>query len=140
MRSRILNIAFLMALLLTACGRDHQCKVSIGATGFHVEPNSAQYPGLNNVGGYQYLTGGHRGVVIVRTAYNDFVCYERTCPCNDSSQVSVSKTWGSSILECPDCHSLFSVYNDGMPMDGSVTSCNLFQYSTTFDGTKLYVY
>lgn len=140
MRCRILILAVLIAFLSVACGRGNYCKISIGTTGFHVEPNSAQYPGLNNVGGYQYLTGGHLGVVIVRTAYNDFVCYERTCPCNDSSQVAVSPIWGSAILECPNCHSLFSVYNDGMPMDGSATTCNLFQYSTTFDGTKLYVY
>ena len=109
-------------------------------TNFTIEPNSAYYSGLNNVGGYMYFTGGHRGVVVVRTAYDQFVAYERTCPADSTSRVEISEEFGSSVLECPDCHSCFSVYADGVPLDGSATPCPLYQYSTSYSGGQLWVY
>ncbi len=130
----------LLASINVACERDGQCSVSIGSTNFTIEPNSAYYYGLNNVGGYMYLTGGHRGVVVVRTAYDRFVAYERTCPDDNTSAVVVSGDWGSAILECPECHSCFIVEAEGMPLEGSATSCPLYQYSTMYSGGILYVY
>lgn len=133
-------MAILTLFMLPSCGREEVCKVSIGATNFSIEPNSAYYSSLNNVGGYLYLTGGHRGVVVVRTAYDQFLAYDRTCPHDNSSAVEVSDDWGSALLQCPTCHSRFVVESDGMPIEGSATSCPLYQYSTTYTGGLLYVY
>lgn len=130
----------LSTIALTSCGREQRCNVPIGMTNFTIEPNSAYYSGLNNVGGYMYLTGGHRGVVVIRTAYDQFVAYERTCPADSTSAVEVTSNWGSSILECPKCHTLFVVNADGYPMDGGATACPLYQYSTTYSGGILSVY
>lgn len=142
MRQRtIMAMLALAALALSGCGKENNCTVSFGATNFSINPNAAgDFAGLNHVGGYAYATGGHRGVVIVRTAYNEFVAYERTCPEDNSSRVSVSAEWGSSILECPTCHSLFIVESYGMPADGSATTCPLFQYNTSYTDGLLYVY
>lgn len=141
---RLYIIPLVFCLLLTAtlgaCKKTNQCKVSIGNASFSIDPNSALYSRLNTVGGYEYFSGGHHGVVVVRTGYNEFVAFERTCPLDDSSRVVVSETWGSTILECPTCHSLFSTHNYGTPMDGSATPCSLYPYSTTYDGSTLYVY
>ena len=117
----------LFSALGVACERDGQCSVSIGSANFTIEPNTAYYYGLNNVGGYMYFTGGHRGVIVVRTAYDHFIAFERTCPEDNTSAVVVSDDWGSSILECPSCHSRFIVEADGMPLEGSVTPCPLYQ-------------
>lgn len=130
----------LSTIALVACGREQRCNVPIGMTNFTIEPNSAYYSGLNNVGGYMYLTGGHRGVVVIRTAYDQFVAYERTCPADSTSAVEVTSDWGSSILECPKCHTLFVVNADGYPMDGGATACPLYQYSTAYSGGILSVY
>ncbi len=129
----------LSTIALTSCGREQRCNVPIGMTNFTIEPNSAYYSGLNNVGGYMYLTGGHRGVVVIRTAYDQFVAYERTCPADSTSAVEVTSEW-SFILECPKCHTLFAVNADGYPMDGGATACPLYQYSTTYSGGILSVY
>jgi hypothetical protein len=129
-----------LAILAVACGHEQRCNVPIGMTNFTIEPNSAYYSGLNNVGGYMYLTGGHRGVVVVRTAIDHFVAYERTCPADSTTAVEVTSDWGSSILECPKCHTLFVVNADGYPMDGGATACPLYQYSTAYSGGILSVY
>lgn len=129
----------LSTIALTSCGREQRCNVPIGMTNFTIEPNSAYYSGLNNVGGYMYLTGGHRGVVVIRTAYDQFVAYERTCPADSTSAVEVTSEW-CFILECPKCHTLFAVNADGYPMDGGATACPLYQYSTAYSGGILSVY
>ena len=129
----------LSLMLLASCAKDH-CHTSIGATNFYVEPNSATHAGLNNVGGYEFLTGGHRGVVVVRTAYDDFVAYDRTCPEDNTTKVDFASGWEGTILECPVCHTRFNVYADGAPLDGGKTVCPLYEYGTTYDGYRLYVY
>lgn len=129
-----------VTVLAAACGRESRCYVPIGLTNFTIEPNSAYYSGLNNVGGYMYLTGGHRGVVIVRTAYDHFVAFERTCPADSTTAVNISDEFGSSLLECPKCHTLFVTKADGYPMDGGATACPLYQYSTSYSGGELWVY
>ena len=133
----ILVIAATMTLCVS-CGGDKQCNVSIGATNFSIEPNVTY--GLYNVGGFQYFTGGYRGVVVVRTGYDRFAAFERACPEDNNTAVVVSEEWGSTMLECPTCHSCFIVEADGMPLDGSATRCPLYQYNTTYSGGVLYVY
>ena len=139
---KINTLLIVAALLagLTSCGGDHLCYTPIGPTNFSIEPNSASYSNLNHVGGYLYLTGGHRGVVVVRTGLDEFVAYERTCPNDSTTAVEISADYGEAILECPECHSLFSVYADGAPMNGNVSPCPLYKYSTTYDGRDLWVY
>lgn len=129
-----------VALLFTACVNNNECKVSIGDATFQCDPNSAAYSGLNHVGGYEYFTGGHRGVVVVRLSLTEFMAFERTCPCDNDSRVVVSSDYGAQVLECPTCHTLFSTNNYGNPMDGAATRCPLYQYSTRYTGGILYVY
>ena len=134
------SLLLLAVLLVAACGKETVCNVPFGLTNFTLDPNSAYYSGLNNVGGYMYLTGGYRGVIVVRIARDQFVAYERTCPEDGTSAVEVSPDWGSALLECPTCHSCFITETDGLPMEGSVTLCPLYQYATTYSDGLLYVY
>lgn len=124
---------------LSGCGKNENCAWTIGLTDFSIDPNSALYSGLNVVGGHMYLTGGARGVIVVRTAYDHFVAFECSCPL-DGAAVEITADWGASLLECPECHSLFIAETDGMPMDGSATTCPLYQYNTSYNGGILYVY
>ena len=130
----------LLVTLAASCGKSERCAVPIGLTNFQVDPNSSYYQGLNTVGGYMYLTGGHRGIAVVRTGLDQFVAYERTCPADSTSAVEFGDDWGGSILECPKCHTLFNVYADGIPVDGGATTCPLYQYATTYSGGTLWVY
>lgn len=140
MRVRVGVILLIVSTFFVSCRREGHCYVPIGITNFRIEPNTAYYSGLNNVGGYMYLTGGHRGVIVIRTAYDQFVAYERTCPADSTTAVEVTSDWGSALLECPECHTLFVAASDGYPMDGGATTCPLFQYSTSYSNGELWVY
>ena len=136
---RLLPIVLSLSFLCFGCNT-HQCNIPIGSANCCIQPNSPLYSHLNNVGGYEYLTGGHRGLFVVRVAYDEFKCYERTCPFDSTVAVLASDEWGGVIVECPVCHSQFNTYSDGVPLDGSLTSCPLYQYSCTYDGRDLYIY
>lgn len=136
----LLPLLAALCLAMPSCKKGRQCRIPIGETAFSIYPNDAAYHGLNVVGGYEYFVGGHRGVVVVRTEQSAFAAYERTCPLDTNTQVRVSDSLGSGVLECPKCHSRFSTFTDGVPLKGSATPCSLYEYGTTYDGNTLFVY
>ncbi len=140
MTNRVLFVFLAGILLLCGCKDQERCNTPIGDARCTIEPDSPLYHSLNTVGGYEYLIGGYRGLVVIRTALNDFICFERACPACHEVAVEASSDWGASVLECPQCGSRFSSYTDGIPLDGSATRCPLNQYSTTFDGRSLHIY
>lgn len=144
MTIRIHSLRFVIAsivVLLLLCGCRHErCNTPIGTSACSINPNSPLYNRLNNVGGYEYIVGGNHGIFVMRTSLNEFVAYERTCPHDHNAAVEVVDGWDGTILKCPVCGSQFNTYSDGMPLDGSATSCALYQYGTTYDGGTLYIY
>jgi len=127
-------------MLLCGCKHEKRCDTPIGAAACSIDPNSPLYNHLNNVGGYEYIVGGNHGIFVMRTALNEFVAYERTCPLDHDATVVAAEGWDGAVLECPVCGSKFNAYADGMPLDGSSTSCPLYQYGTTYDAGTLYIY
>lgn len=126
--------------MLAACKHENRCNTPIGAANCTVDPNSPLYNRLNNVGGFEYLVGGNHGIFVLRTSLNDFVAYERTCPHDHDGVVEVVDGWDGAVLQCPVCGSRFNTYADGVPLDGSTTSCPLYQYGATYDASMLYIY
>ena len=137
--NNIVLLLILAASLLAGCDKDRMCKVPIGDANCQIDPNSALYPGLNNLSGYQYLYGGYQGIVVIRIGWSEFVAYECTCP-YDHGRLEMAEDYDNNIfLECPECGSLFNTYADGAPIEGSKTSCFLQQYYTNYDGRLLYI-
>lgn len=135
----IVGITALLALIsIVGCGKEGKCHVPIGEANCQIDPNSPLYPGINTSDGYEYLVGGANGLVVVRVNYNEFVCYERSCPL-DTGRLEMAQGYGNIVLECPKCHSQFNTFADGCPLDGSHTSCYLYKYSTYYDGSTLYI-
>ncbi len=132
-------LAFLVLgswFLVSACTPEVRCDTPMGDATCRVD--LALYPNLTGGNGYEYLVGGYQGVVVIRMGWEDYAAYERTCP-HDRGRLEVSKDYGNTILECPECHSRFNAFADGMPLDGSQTSCSLYQYSTHYSAGSLYI-
>lgn len=110
----------------------------IGDANCQIDPNSPLYSGINNCDGYEYLVGGANGLVVVRVSFNEFACYERSCPL-DTGRLEMVSGYGNIVLECPKCHSQFNTFADGCPLEGSRTPCYLYKYSTYYDGHTLYI-
>lgn len=96
---------------------------------------------INSVGGWMYLSGGSRGIILYHRAYEEYVAFDRHCtyqPEQSCGQVSVD-TATTVILNCACCASRFSI------IDGSVLSGPairpLLQYNARLsDPGTLHVY
>lgn len=90
--------------------------------------SSPQHLQLNAVGGWTYLNGGSRGIVLYHRGFEDYVAFDRHCTWQTSETcglVSVDST--GVFLNCACCTSKFSLV-DGSTMNGPAIN-GLLQYN-----------
>lgn len=141
MKKTLVCAIALVALLFSSCGKDSRCDVPIGDAACSIDLMQAQYYSLySRVGGYLNLVGGHKGICVVHTALDEYVAFERACPNDPETPVDFLEGSDGVLVKCPVCGSQFCTYTGGTPIEGSVTSCSLYQYATTLEGGVLHIY
>jgi nitrite reductase/ring-hydroxylating ferredoxin subunit len=93
---------------------------------------------LNVVGGWAYINGGSRGIIVYRRGQDDFVSFDRHCtfePENSCGKVSVNNTQIQAVDSC--CGSEF-ILSDGTATKGPAT-IPLQEYITSFDGQRVLI-
>ena len=139
MRSAFFSIC--MFLLLTgifSCKKDNQ-NVPNTAVDFYIYTNNPSFINLNAVGGWTYITGGVRGILVYRKSNSEFMAYDRNCTYQSSTPCATVSVDASNIIVSDTCcNSKFSIF------DGNVTQgpagLPLKAYNTTFDGNVLHIY
>jgi nitrite reductase/ring-hydroxylating ferredoxin subunit len=104
-----------------------------------VNINDPKYVNLKNIGGWAYLIGGSRGIILYRESTEVVRAYERQCTF-DPIEVCSTVDMDAALLQANDadcCGSIFSLLN-GAIIKGPA-SRPLIQYQTTFDGTNITV-
>ena len=132
------GFAFFLGLLLfflTDCTKNNENPVPTVYVDFTIYLSQPAYTNLNAVGGWVYLTGGARGIIVYRLSIDTFKAYDRNCTYNPSdadARVSVD----SSGLFAVDasCGSKF-VLIDGSVNHGPAT-VSLRQYNASYDGVN----
>ena len=133
--------SFLFVFVLTShqCKKDKQDLIPNTSVNFYVNVSSTQYLGLNNIGGYVYVTGGVRGIIIYRQSNDEFLAYERDCPYHPSNSCAIVQVDKSGVTATDTCCGSQFLLLDGSIVKGPATIM-LKQYMTSFDGTNLHVY
>lgn len=100
----------------------------------NININLPSYNNLVNVGGWAYVEGGSRGIVVYRRSIEEFVAFDRHSPANDGTCEQSLVVNENNSLQLDDLCSgaTFSLY-DGSPMSGS--DFGLRMYLTFFDGS-----
>ena len=130
-------ILFLIfSLFFTACDDNDNNGIPLVETNITIQINDPIYNRLSTVGGWEYITGGSRGIIVYRISNNEFKAYDRHCTFNPSSTCALVSVDANNITATDDCcGSTFSL------MNGSVTSppapAPLKEYVTSFDGSIL---
>ena len=104
-----------------------------------VNINDPKFSTLKNNGGWAYLNGGSRGIILYRESTEVVRAYERHCTF-DPTEVCSTVDMDAALLQANDadcCGSIFSLLN-GAIIKGPA-SRPLLQYQTTFDGTTITV-
>ncbi|MES2284509.1 MAG: hypothetical protein V4547_02390 [Bacteroidota bacterium] len=124
---------------IAACKKDTDNGVPITPVDIYLYTNNPSFVNLNGVGGWVYVTGGVRGILVYRKSPSEFMAYDRNCTYQSSDACATVVVDATNILATDTCcHSKFSMY------DGSVTQAPaglpLKAYNTTFDGNVLHIY
>lgn len=106
---------------------------------FYISIANPQFVSLNAVGGWVYVTGGSKGIIVYRKSNDEFTAFDRHCPYqpeNTCSLLSVSASGTTAIDSCCDSEFLLT--------DGSVlkqpSSYPMLRYQTIFNGSQLHVF
>jgi nitrite reductase/ring-hydroxylating ferredoxin subunit len=136
----VLTLVFLFVFLFPQCKKENQQnEIPSVAVNIAIDPNSTEYIHLNTVNGWEYLTGGYRGIIVFRASTNGFMAFERACPYDwnlTSTRIVVDSS--GITTRCPSCSSKF-ILTDGSPFSGP-SAYPMKQYQTTFNGATLYIY
>lgn len=142
-RSIQITVAVLFIALISlssSCGKgnEHDTIPNV-AVNFSLDVNSTMYLNLSFVGGYEYLTGGYKGIVVYRVSIDEFVAYDRACPYDPLiTGARLNMDNSAFVLQDTVCGSSFLIL-DGSVVTGPST-LPLKRYQTTFDGTYLQIY
>lgn len=93
---------------------------------------------LNAIGGWTYLTGGSKGIIVYRKSQTEFMTYDRHCTYKVPDGNSVSVENSGLIASDAACNSKF-LMTDGSPNSGPAT-VPLKRYQSSFDGTVLHIF
>lgn len=134
-----LLFVFLFSLDFFSCKKSDNSAIPNVPVDIYVYTTDPVFFNLQVAGGWEYISGGSRGILIYRATNSDFVAFDRHCPYqpeNTCGQIEVNSTNVSAVDSC--CGSQFSI------IDGSIqkgpAAMPLKQYQTTFDGTVLHVF
>ena len=139
-RAGFLLLLFVFAFLLPQCKKEkQQNEIPVVAVSIAIDPNSTEYIRLNSVNGWEYLTGGYRGIIVFRSSTNGFMAFERACPYDwDKTTTRIVIDSSGITTVCPSCKSKF-ILMDGSPYSGP-SPYPMKQYQTSYNGTTLFIY
>jgi Rieske Fe-S protein len=124
---------------LPSCKKEKQAvpNVAVDIRMYSADPS---FLPLNPVGGWVYVNGGNRGILVYRKSLTDFAAFDRTCTYNPANANEVVKVDPSNNVIAVDanCGSKF-VMTDGSVSQGPAT-LPLKYYNTTFDGQVLHIF
>lgn len=134
-----LSTALLLICLISFCKKDKYSPVDDVPVNISIYTSEPAFVNLNAIGGWTYLHGGVKGIIVYRKTSDLFVALERACtydPGSSCNGVEVKSNNITAVDTC--CGSEFQI------TDGTVTknpaSYPLKQYQTTFDGTVLQIF
>lgn len=132
----VLSVFFLLGTL--SCQDEENNNIPLTEVNIRIVLDDPDYIRLKTVGGWEYISGGSRGIIVYRLSENEFKAYDRHCtfqPSNTCALVSVDVNNITATDDC--CGSSFLL------QDGSVSkppaSTALKAYSTSFDGSILLI-
>jgi len=130
-------LILLPIVLLIGCRKNNVNPVPNIPFDITIDINLPSYSALNGVGGWCYVNGGSRGIIVYRRTIEEFIAFDRHSPEDLDGTCSYPLYPDQdNFLQLNDTcnNATFSLY-DGMPISNS--SFGLRQYMTVFDGSNM---
>ncbi len=133
----LLLFCFGFLLLSSKCNHQNQNPVPFVPVDVTIDIQLPSYSNLQGVGGWTYLNGGSRGIIVYRKGIDEFVAFDRHSPADISGTCPLPLyPDNQNFLQLKDScnNAVFSLY-DGSPVSNSIYG--LRQYATQFNGNNL---
>lgn len=134
---QLLVMCFGLLLLSAKCNNQNQHPVPFVPVDVTIDMQLPSYSNLQGVGGWTYLNGGSRGIIVYRKAIDEFVAFDRHAPSDPEGSCPMALyPDDQNFLQLIDScnNAVFSLY-DGSPVSNSIFG--LRQYATQFNGNNL---
>lgn len=137
--TQLLTAAFIFFLGLSSCERSNPSGIPYVPVNYQLTVSNPEFAPLLAVGGWLYIGGGSRGIIIYRATPDQFMAFDRHCTfqVDDNCRVVVDDT-DITAFDSECCESKFLLV-DGAPIDGPA-NIGLHQYNTQFDGNILSIF
>jgi hypothetical protein len=139
-RKRYILTSLLIVIIFTglSCNKERYERVPNVFVNFTIDLNQAQYSPLQLTGGWVYVTGGYRGIIIYRKTFEEFVALDRTStykPESEGNRVIVEE---NNLIAADTVSGSRFLLLDGSIVEGPAPF-GLKQYRTTFDGINIHI-
>ncbi len=138
MRSVKVQIFIVCCLLVAfSCKKKDAYPIPSVPFDFTIDLSLPSYQDLNGTGGWAYVNGGIKGIIVYRQSYDVFVAWERQSPEDPENSCSsglVTNADNFLQLDDPCSDARFSLY-DGSALANS--KWGLRKYQASWDGSNL---
>ncbi|MEN9440154.1 MAG: hypothetical protein RLZ33_230 [Bacteroidota bacterium] len=137
MKLRFILFLALSVFTMSACNKSNSHPVPNIPFDFTIDITLPSYSSLMGVGGFTYVTGGSRGIIVYRRSIDEFIAFDRHSPQDPDGTCALPLYPDNDnfLILIDSCSTAtFSLY------DGSAISNSEFglrQYQTVFNGTNI---
>lgn len=126
-------LLFFIVLTSLSCRKNKTNPVPQVYVDTTININLPTYNALTGVGGWAYVAGGSKGIVVYRRSISEFIAFDRHSPADDGNCDKALVINEDNFLQLDDLctGATFSLY-DGSPLSGS--DFGLRSYLTHYDG------
>lgn len=128
---------FLALVFFAGCKKNKNHPIPSIPFDFQIDLSLPSYQDLNGVGGWAFVNGGIKGIIVYRQSYDVFVAWERQSPTDENAACPtglIPDTTNFLQLDDPCSDAVFSMY-DGSPIANS--EWGLRQYRTEWYGSNI---
>jgi nitrite reductase/ring-hydroxylating ferredoxin subunit len=128
-------LVFTALLFSVSCGKDRGVIPNV-LVDITVNINNPSYINLTAVGGWMYMGGGSRGIVVYRYSTDQFNAFDRHCPYQAENSCGVLSVASDNVsLKCACCETTFLMIDGSLQAGPAVQPMR--KYNTTFDGSSI---
>lgn len=129
----------LIPVLLLSCSKDQNANIPLVPVDITIHLNNPSYNAIAVPGGWIYVNGGSRGIIVYRVSNNEFKALDRHCTFDSSNSCALVSVDVSNITALDDCCGSKFLLTDGSVTKGPA-NLPLKQYNTSFDGSVLRIF
>ena len=136
----------IVLILISLSGLFESCEQNAANNGIpyvfvdvYVYTTDPAFIDLSVIGGWTYITGGSRGIIIYRSGQAEFMAFDRHTPFSPNESCAVAYVEDANLVAVDPCSETKYSLFDGTVIEGQ-GSLPLQRYQTTFDNNVLHIF